>query len=306
MEQITLTPKQQRFCDEYLVDLNATKAALRAGYSGATALNGKLMTIPKIRYYLQQRTEAATKKAQVNHEMILSELCKIAFGNMGNYFEADGSLKYIQDLTADEKAALGSLTVTESNGSNVSTTTRIKMHNKMSALDKLAKHLNFYNAEERQPEVVYVYIDKNNVDDHDRYDDAYFDDEDDDNEYWDEDDGEIYKYDTECRMAIADAKAAYKARRAKAGSEGSVVSGEEDEDEWEEEEEFEEDEDGGQMTEGGERSTDLSKMTVQEMTKRIMDSQAAMNSESDEMMGAFEQKKEVYKIGNHIQVTRMR
>jgi phage terminase small subunit len=89
MENIILTPKQQRFCDEYLVDLNATKAALRAGYSGATALNGKLMTIPKIRYYLQQRTEAATRKAQVNHEMILNELCKMAFGNMGNYFTSE-------------------------------------------------------------------------------------------------------------------------------------------------------------------------------------------------------------------------
>jgi len=233
MENITLTPKQQRFCDEYLTDLNATKAALRAGYSDSTALNGKLMTIPKIRYYLQQRTEAAVEKAKVNHDMILSELCKIAFGNMGNYFTADGTLKPMQDLTADEKAALWSVTVTEGSGATVSSTTRIKMNNKMAALDKLAKHLKFYDAEEKQPEVVYVYIDKDNVDDNDRYDDAYFDDEDEDEEYWDEDDEEIFKYDTECRVAIAAAKAACKARRKADGG------GQKTEDEFEEEDEFE-------------------------------------------------------------------
>jgi phage terminase small subunit len=50
-----LTPKQQRFCDEYLIDLNATKAALRAGYSGATALSGQLMLLPKIKHYLSDK-----------------------------------------------------------------------------------------------------------------------------------------------------------------------------------------------------------------------------------------------------------
>src|SRR4051812_11160297 len=101
MEKLILTPKQQRFCDEYLIDLNATKAALRAGYSSGTALNGKLMTIPKIRYYLQQRTDMAVEKAKVNHDMILSELCKVAFANMGNYFMPDGTMKPMRDLTPD-------------------------------------------------------------------------------------------------------------------------------------------------------------------------------------------------------------
>ena len=113
MENIVLTPKQQKFCDEYLIDLNATQAALRAGYSGSTALNGRLMTIPKIRYYLQQRTQEVTKKAQLTHEMVLSELTKIAFGNLVNYYRSDGTMKGMHELTPDEGAALWGLTVTE-------------------------------------------------------------------------------------------------------------------------------------------------------------------------------------------------
>src|ERR1700709_306389 len=111
MENVVLTPKQQRFCDEYLRDLNATQAALRAGYSGSTALNGNLMAIPKIRYYLQQRTKHVVQKAQVDHAMLIKELCKIAFGNMRNYFRSDGSMKGMHELTDDEAAALWSITI---------------------------------------------------------------------------------------------------------------------------------------------------------------------------------------------------
>jgi len=62
----TLSPKQALFCDEYFKDFNATQAALRAGYSQATALNGKLMTLPKIKYHLQQRGAAAADAAQLS------------------------------------------------------------------------------------------------------------------------------------------------------------------------------------------------------------------------------------------------
>ena len=101
-----LTPKQQKFCDEYLIDLNATRAALRAGYSSSTALSGALMRIPKIAAYLQQHRETASREAGINHQMVLAELGKIAFSNMANYYHKDGSLKGVHELTPDEAAAL--------------------------------------------------------------------------------------------------------------------------------------------------------------------------------------------------------
>ena len=55
-----LTAKQQRFCDEYLIDLNATQAAIRAGYSEASArqMGTQNMSKPSIKKYIDQRASA--------------------------------------------------------------------------------------------------------------------------------------------------------------------------------------------------------------------------------------------------------
>jgi hypothetical protein len=161
-----LTYKQQTFCDEYLVDMNATRAALRAGYSAGTALNGALMRMPKIKLYLEQHIAQAAKRTQITQDMVLKELAKVAFGNMGNYFDADGKLKPMDMLTDDEKAALWSVSIDKDGAVS------IKMNNKMQALDKIAKHLSFYNPEPKQPEKVYVYLDEE-----DMTEDDYFEEE---------------------------------------------------------------------------------------------------------------------------------
>jgi hypothetical protein len=166
-----LTYKQQTFCDEYLVDMNATRAALRAGYSAGTALNGALMRMPKIKLYLEQHIAKAAQRTQITQDMVLNELAKIAFGNMGNYFGTDGKLKPMDSLTDDEKAALWSVTMDKEG------TIRLKMNNKMQALDKIAKHLDFYKPEEKRVEKVYVYLDKA-----DMVEDDYFEEEEEDEE----------------------------------------------------------------------------------------------------------------------------
>jgi phage terminase small subunit len=141
----TLTPKQALFCDEYFKDFNATQAALRAGYSPATALNGKLMTLPKIKYHLQQRGAAAADAAQLSREMVLAELNKIAFASMGDYFGEDGKLLAMNLVKDDAKAALLNFTVTEG---KYGTTIKIRMSNKLTALEKIARHVRFYDAPE--------------------------------------------------------------------------------------------------------------------------------------------------------------
>jgi hypothetical protein len=170
-----LTPKQQKFCDEYLIDLNATRAALRAGYSASTALSGALMRIPKIAAYLQQRKETASREAQITHQMVLAELGKIAFSNMANYYHQDGTMKGVHELTADEAAALWCLKATEGeNGQS----TFIRLNNKLSALEKIARHLGFYHIEEaEEPEREYVIIDKDELTDDDLFEDDSFDEE---------------------------------------------------------------------------------------------------------------------------------
>ena len=140
-QSLELTPKQARFCAEYFVDLNATQAALRAGYSRATAENGKLMASPNIRRALQQRSAELNAEHELARHRIFTELEKIAFASMGDYFDDAGKPKPLNLVGADAKAALGSYHLTETDkGSSV----RIRLNNKLAALEKMARHIGFY------------------------------------------------------------------------------------------------------------------------------------------------------------------
>ena len=140
-QSLELTPKQARFCAEYFVDLNATQAALRAGYSRATAENGKLMASPNIRRALQQRSAELNAEHELARHRIFTELEKMAFASMGDYFDDSGKPKPLNLVGADAKAALGSYHLTETDkGSSV----RIRLNNKLAALEKMARHIGFY------------------------------------------------------------------------------------------------------------------------------------------------------------------
>ncbi len=168
IEQLPLTPKQQLFCDEYLMDMNATRAALRAGYSEAMALSGKLMQVPKIRVYIKLCTKKAAKKMEVSRDKFLAELQCIAFANMGDYFDNSGKMKPMKQLTRDQKAAIWNIKVTEDNKRS---TLQLRLNNKLSALEKIGRHLGFYNAVAEEPEIKYVYLDKDAMDEFDRLED---------------------------------------------------------------------------------------------------------------------------------------
>ena len=141
-----LTPKQQKFVDEYMIDLNATQASIRAGYSARNA--GKIgpMLLGKVRIAeaISARQKKLSDKAEIKAERIINELAKIAFADMGNYatWGSRGiTLKESADLTPDQTAAVSELseTVTESGGS-----TRFKLHDKKGALELLGKHLGMF------------------------------------------------------------------------------------------------------------------------------------------------------------------
>jgi hypothetical protein len=142
-----LSHQQQRFCDEYLTHFNAFKAALTAGYSANTASKGALLHVPKIQQYLKQAMAKTANRLEITHDMILRELAKVAFANMGNYYDEYACLKRLKDLTVDEKAAIAYydfVEIQDGEGYRVGTQSKIKLHNKMSALDKIARHLGFY------------------------------------------------------------------------------------------------------------------------------------------------------------------
>ena len=144
-----LSEQQVCFCDEYLVSFNAYRSAISAGYSENTARRGELLHYPKIQEYLRMKMQQRSERMEITHDMILREYAKIAFSSMANYYDQRGDLKPACELTETERTAISFLQTTniaEPDGYIVGAVTKIKLHNKMAALDKIAKHLGFFEA----------------------------------------------------------------------------------------------------------------------------------------------------------------
>lgn len=119
---VALTPKQRRFVQEYLVDLNATAAALRAGYKGKTAgqQGHNLLQMPKVQAEIQKAKAEREERTQVTSDMVVRELAKIAFANGSIYSKVVKTGKgYMliatptEDLTEDQRAAIACIEETK-------------------------------------------------------------------------------------------------------------------------------------------------------------------------------------------------
>jgi phage terminase small subunit len=157
-----LTPQQQRFCEEYLVSFNAYKSAIAAGYSQSTARKAEILHLPQVQAFLKAGMKKTSERLQVTHDMVLRELYKIAFANMGDYYDENAVLKPINQLSDDQKAAISQYQLIDCIGDyqeRAGELSKIKLHNKLSALDKIARHIGFYlkKSESRRsesPEVI--------------------------------------------------------------------------------------------------------------------------------------------------------
>lgn len=143
---MALTAKQQRFVQEYLIDLNATQAAIRAGYSAKTAevIGHENLRKPKIAEAVEKAMAERAKRTEITADRVLQELAKIGFANMSDYTTwgpRGVTLKDSSKLTPEQTAAISEVseTVTESGGS-----IRFKLHDKISALEKIGRHLGMF------------------------------------------------------------------------------------------------------------------------------------------------------------------
>ena len=103
-----LTAKQQRFCDEYLIDLNATQAAIRAGYSKKTAneQGARLLVNVSIQKKIFELQKEREKRTEITQDSVLRELALIAFAKASDYakvvekdamVEVDGNMVPVLD-----------------------------------------------------------------------------------------------------------------------------------------------------------------------------------------------------------------
>jgi phage terminase small subunit len=142
-----LTEKQQRFVDEYLIDLNATQAAIRAGYSVDTAkeIGYENLTKPHIQKVIAERMAERSKRTGVNQDRIVEELAKIAFVNIEDVVDTDTG-EILPNASKDDLACIESVKFKQSDNQYGGSIEReVKLASKMKALELLGKHLGMWN-----------------------------------------------------------------------------------------------------------------------------------------------------------------
>jgi phage terminase small subunit len=149
-----LSPKQQRFVEEYLIDLNATQAAIRAGYSEKTAqpASSRLLSNVMVQAAIQEAMRARSERTQITADSVLKELALVGFSSIGNVLDFSGQmvrLRAAKDISEEAQRALASMKVkrhVESNGDDAKEVEilEFRMCDKISALEKLGRHLKLF------------------------------------------------------------------------------------------------------------------------------------------------------------------
>jgi phage terminase small subunit len=147
-----LNPRQKAFVQEYLVDLNATQAAIRAGYSERTArVQGpRLLSNVAVQREIEKGQDRREKRLEITADRIRRELARIAFGDAKKVMSwgPDGvELLSSDDLTDDESAQVAevSQTITQHGG-----TIKLKRFDKVKALELLGRDIGMFRDEDEE------------------------------------------------------------------------------------------------------------------------------------------------------------
>ena len=138
-----LSPKMQRFVDEYLVDNNGAQAAIRAGYSEKTAREqaARLLTKVIVKKALEEKRAEIAEENQLKISDVIDELKKIAFSDVTqvmSFNSKNARVKSSKSLSEDAKKTISSVSKTQ-NGLTV------KLHDKVKALELLGRYLNIFS-----------------------------------------------------------------------------------------------------------------------------------------------------------------
>ena len=144
-----MTPKQAAFVREYLIDLNATQAAARAGYSAKTAneQGNRLLSNVSVRSAIDVAIQARANRLEISADRVLIELARIAFFDPRRLLKEDGRPKQLHELDDDCAAAIAGLDVLEEfEGSGedrvqIGVVKKYKIADKNTALTNAMKHL---------------------------------------------------------------------------------------------------------------------------------------------------------------------
>jgi len=142
-----LTARQERFVDEYMIDLIATQAAIRAGYSAKHASNiaSNLMGKNQVLEAIARRMALRSKRTGIIADRVLRELARVGFANITDVADT-ATVSVKEDADCDDTAAIQSIkvkTIPTDDGDIVER--EIKMHDKLKALEQIGRHLGMWN-----------------------------------------------------------------------------------------------------------------------------------------------------------------
>lgn len=157
-----MTAKQKRFCEEYLIDLNATQAAIRADYSERTAysIGQENLKKPEIQACMKQLMDERSKRTQISADMVLKEYAKLGFSDITDYLKVTTRERMVKYDTPDgvvfEKEMMQSVDLYDTEEvdpvkmhavAEIKQTKdgiALKLHDKKGALDSIARHLGMF------------------------------------------------------------------------------------------------------------------------------------------------------------------
>lgn len=137
-----MTKKQKLFIEEYLVDLNATQAAIRAGYSVDTAgsIGSENLKKPEIRACIEKAMAERSKRTGISQDRVLMELARIGFSKITDIIDP-GTAVIRADATDDDLACIQSVKIKPG---EFGTEREIKLYDKRGALVDIGKHLGMF------------------------------------------------------------------------------------------------------------------------------------------------------------------
>lgn len=142
---MALTEKQKRFADEYLIDLNATRA-YKAAYTTckkdeAAAVNGsKLLRNTNVADYVSKRMKDREQRTEITQDMVLQELAKIGFADITDFVTIEDQIVRVNstdDIPPDKIGAIAGI----KDGANG---IEVKLNDKGKALELIGRHLGMF------------------------------------------------------------------------------------------------------------------------------------------------------------------
>lgn len=142
-----LTEKQKRFVEEYLIDLNATQAAIRAGYAinRASEQGHQLLQKTTVSAEIEKALAERSRRTGINQDRVVQELARIAFVNITDVVNSDCEI--LSSASEDDLAAIESVkakTIPTKSG-EVGVEREVRLSSKLKALELLGKHLGMWN-----------------------------------------------------------------------------------------------------------------------------------------------------------------